>query len=107
VLVAPAQEDEIWLRMQDFRRIETPGATPFPEDERLRPTLRLPTLTPAGEQQVTPAPQQGASLEWLLIPGNALVAPKRYAGALPAHVRSTTFDPRQCHRVEQKGRYAQ
>jgi hypothetical protein len=48
VLVEPVREDEIWLWMQDFRRVETPGVTPFPEEERIRLTLRVLTLTPVG-----------------------------------------------------------
>jgi DNA-binding YbaB/EbfC family protein len=51
VLVEPVKEDEIWLWLRDFRRIETSGLTPFPEDERIRRTLRVLRLTPAAEPE--------------------------------------------------------
>jgi tetratricopeptide (TPR) repeat protein len=93
VLVEVVNEDEIWLWMQDFRRIETSGVTPFPENERIRLTLRVLTLTPAGEQAVVVTPQPGESLEDLLIQGNALQAQDRHVEALPFFERAALLDP--------------
>jgi predicted Zn-dependent protease len=93
VLVESVQEDDIWLWLQDFRRIETPGVTPFPEEERIRRTLRVLTLTPQGEPPVTPTPQPGESLEGLLIQGNALLAQDQHAEALPFFEQAALRDP--------------
>jgi tetratricopeptide (TPR) repeat protein len=93
VLVAPVQEDEFWLWMQDFRRIETPGVTPFLEEERIRRTLRVLALTPAGEQPIVITPQPGESLEGLLIQSNALSAQDKYAEALPFFEQAALTDP--------------
>jgi hypothetical protein len=80
-LVEPVQEEAIWLWPQDFRRIETPVVTPFPEDERIRQTLRVLTLTPAGTAPVTPTPKPGERLEGLLTQGRAFSARQARRGA--------------------------
>src|SRR5689334_17040556 len=70
VTAAPLHEDDIWLFLRDFKRIEAPGLQPFPLEEAVRRTLRTLGLTPAGEKPALPAPQPMESAEELV----ALVA---------------------------------
>jgi hypothetical protein len=82
VLAETVNDDDIWLFLSDFRRIETPGNQPHPQEEANRQTLRALALTPAGERPVAPAPQPGESVEGLLIQGQALSVRKKHAEAL-------------------------
>src|SRR5262249_53014999 len=64
VLAAPlAAEDDLWLFLQDFKRIEARGLQPFAPDEAVRRTLRALALTPAGEAPAPTAPQPSESAE--------------------------------------------
>ncbi|HEY7022852.1 MAG TPA: tetratricopeptide repeat protein [Ktedonobacterales bacterium] len=93
VLVEAVNDNDIWLFLSDFRRVETPGNQPYPQEEAIRRTLRVLALTPAGEQPVMITPQPGESLEGLLIQGNALLAQKQYAEALPFFERAALRGP--------------
>jgi hypothetical protein len=74
VLCSEVSEDEIWLFLQEFKRIEEPGGRPFPKDERVQRTLRALTLTPAGKPAVAVLPQPGTPLDDLLVQGRAMLA---------------------------------
>jgi hypothetical protein len=49
VLCAEVPEDDIWLFLQEFKRIEAPGVKPFPEGERIRRALQALALSAKGE----------------------------------------------------------
>jgi tetratricopeptide (TPR) repeat protein len=83
VLCETVTEDDIWLFLQEFRRIEAPDATAFPEDERIQRTLRALSLTPAEEESAPVGPQPTESADDLLSKGKALIQQKKYAQAIP------------------------
>jgi tetratricopeptide (TPR) repeat protein len=88
-------EDDIWLFLQDFRRIEAPGLQPYPAAEAVRRLLHALELTPAGEAPAPPAPPQPSeSAEDLLARGKALAAQQKYAEAVPLFERATQLAPR-------------
>ncbi len=72
ILASPLDEDDIWLFLQDFKRIEAPGVRPYPPDEAIRHTLRALSLTPAGETPTAHVPQPSESIEDLITRGKAL-----------------------------------
>src|SRR5262249_31213717 len=49
VLAAPVAERDIWLFLQDFKRIEAPGVTPYSLPEAINRTLQALALTRPGE----------------------------------------------------------
>jgi tetratricopeptide (TPR) repeat protein len=93
VLCEAVELDEIWLFLQDFRRIEMPGSQPYPPEEAIRRTLRVLALTPAGEAPIAVTPQPAESLDDLLTQGRALQAQKKYAEALPFFQRTMQLYP--------------
>jgi tetratricopeptide (TPR) repeat protein len=83
------------LFLSDFKRIEGPRNTPYPQAEAIERTLRLLELTPAGQRPAIAAPPQPSeSLGDLLTKGRALTAQKKYAEAVPFFERATKVDPR-------------
>jgi tetratricopeptide (TPR) repeat protein len=86
-------EDDIPMYLQDFKRIEAPGLQPLPIAEAIRRLLHALALTPAGEAPAPVAPQPRESGDDLLERGNALIAQKRYADALPLIERATQLLP--------------
>src|SRR5690348_16049528 len=74
VTAATITEDDIWLFLQDFRRIEAPGLHPLPQYEAVRHAQRALALTPAGETRASTAPQPTESAQDLTNRGNALNA---------------------------------
>ncbi|HEY7833318.1 MAG TPA: toll/interleukin-1 receptor domain-containing protein [Ktedonobacterales bacterium] len=94
VLAVPlADEDDIWMFLQDFKRIEAPGIQPFPVDEAVRRTLRALALTPAGEAPAPVAPQPSESADDLIARGKALRTQGKHAEALPLLERATQLAP--------------
>lgn len=83
VLCEPVKEDDIWLFLRDFKRIEGPGLTPYPEEERIRQMVRALALTQQGSGATTITPQSGESGDDLLTRGRGLIAQGKYAEALP------------------------
>jgi tetratricopeptide (TPR) repeat protein len=96
VVCAAVKEEDIWLFLGDFRRIETGANQPFPPPEAIRQTLRVLTLTPAGQASVTPTPRPGESLAGLFVQGNALLARKQLATALPFFEQAALTDADSC-----------
>jgi len=95
VLVGPLDERDIWVWLQDFKRIEAPGGQSFPEDERIRRTLRALALTPKGERPAVAVPQPTENLKEVLATGRALSNQKKHAEALPYFERAALLDPQQ------------
>jgi TIR domain len=54
VSAAALHEDDIWLFLRDFKRVEAPGLKSLPRDEAVRRTVRALALTPVG---TAPAPR--------------------------------------------------
>jgi tetratricopeptide (TPR) repeat protein len=93
VLCDAVNEDDIWLFLRDFKRIEAPGVKPFPEGERIRQTLRALALTPKGQAPVVVPPQPAESVKDLLSQGQALQAQSKYAESLPFFERAALRAP--------------
>jgi tetratricopeptide (TPR) repeat protein len=93
VLCETVIEDDIWLFLQDFKRIEAPGVTPFPKQERVQRTLRALALTPKGETPAPATPQSAESVGDLLTHGQALSAQQKPDEALPFFQRGVQLDP--------------
>jgi tetratricopeptide (TPR) repeat protein len=93
VTAASIAENDIWLFLQDFRRIEAAGLQPFPRGEAVRRTLRTLVLTPTGEKPAPTAPLPKDSAEELVARGKALEAQRRQSEALPLFERATQLAP--------------
>jgi tetratricopeptide (TPR) repeat protein len=87
VLADPVNEDDIWLFLQDFKRIEEPGVKPYARGEAIQRTLHA--LGLAGST----APERGETAEELVTRGKALNSQKKHAEALPLFQRATQLDP--------------
>ena len=90
--IDPNDFDDL-LYLEDFKRVEGPHNTPYPEAEMLERTLRLLALTPTGQPAAPVAPQPSESVDDLLTQGRALTAQKRWAEALPFFERATDRAP--------------
>ncbi len=90
--IDPNAFDEM-LYLEDFKRVEGPHNTPYPEAEMLERTLRLLALTPASQAPIPSAPQSAESLGDLMTQGLALAAQQRWAEALFFFQRVTKRDP--------------
>jgi len=85
--------DDIWLFLQDFKRIEAPGPGCRPHPEAVTYTLHALQLTLPGEAPLPTAPQPAESADDLLTRGKALSAQGKHAEALPLFHRATQLDP--------------
>jgi tetratricopeptide (TPR) repeat protein len=100
VASALADEDDIWLFLQEFKRVELPGCVPLPLEEAIGETLRAlalgaPTaVTGAEVGPAAPLPHQQDSAAELLARGKALQAQRRHREALPLFERVTQLEPR-------------
>ena len=83
VLCSEGNEDEIWLFLQEFKRIEAPSGKPFSKAERIRLILRALALTPKWQAPVAMTPHPSESLSGLLTQGRALFAQVKCTEALP------------------------
>jgi tetratricopeptide (TPR) repeat protein len=93
VLAATVDEDAIWLFLQDFKRVETPGVTPFPAPEAIQRTLRALALTPPGEAPMPVRPQPGESAREILDRAKVLLAQHRYHEAVPLVEQAVALAP--------------
>ncbi|HEY1391421.1 MAG TPA: toll/interleukin-1 receptor domain-containing protein [Ktedonobacterales bacterium] len=93
VTAAALQENDIWLFLRDFKRIEAPGMQTLPLEEAVRRTLHTLALTPAGTEPTLKTPQPTESPEDLLARGKALQAQGKHAEALPFFERATELAP--------------
>lgn len=93
VTAATVSEDAIWLFLQDFKRVEAPGAQPFLPDEAVQRTLGALALTPAGEVPAPTAPESAVSVEGLVAGGRAFSDQGRYVEALAFYERATQLAP--------------
>ena len=94
VTAAPlADEDDIWLFLQDFKRVEAPGVQPYPKEEAIRRTLHALALTPKGEAPASTAPQPAESAEELVTRGKALQGQRQHAEAVRLFQRATQLAP--------------
>jgi tetratricopeptide (TPR) repeat protein len=90
--------------LKDFKRVEGPHHTPYPEVEILERTLRLLALTPAGQEPAPITPQSADLLDDLMIQGRALAAQQRWADALLFFQRVTDLDPGHADAWAEQGR---
>jgi tetratricopeptide (TPR) repeat protein len=86
-------EGDIWLFLQDFKRVEASGLWPFSSAEAVSRTLRALQLTRPGEAPLPTAPQQGDNANELLLKGKALFAQDRDAEALELFKQVTQIAP--------------
>jgi tetratricopeptide (TPR) repeat protein len=101
VLASPlADEDDIWLFLQEFKRVELPGCVPLTPEEAIRETLRMLALTAGnadprtGNRADAPLLRQQDSTAELLERGKALQAQRRHREALPLFEQVTQMEPR-------------
>ncbi len=87
-------ENDIWLFLQDFKRVEASGLRPFSPAEAVARTLHALQLTLPGEAPQPTAPQPAESASDLVSRGKALQAQGKHAEALPLFQRATQLDPR-------------
>lgn len=85
------------LYLEGLTRIEGPDNQPYPPQEMIAQTLRILSLTPAGERPVASIPQPNESLADLLAQGRALNAQSKHAEALPFFERATSQSPRSAY----------
>jgi tetratricopeptide (TPR) repeat protein len=94
VLAEPLPDaDDIWPFLQDFKRVEAPGITPFPQAEAVSRTLHALQLTLPGEAPLPTEPQPAESADDLIARGNALSAQGKQTEALPLFERAAQLDP--------------
>lgn len=86
-------DDDVWLFLQDFKRIEAVELCPYPTEEAVRRLLRALALTPSGEASISTSPESSESADDLLERGKALKAQKRYEEALPLFERAAQLQP--------------
>ena len=82
VVAATIAEDDIWLFLQDFKRIEADGRVPFTMREAASRLVHVLGLTPAGAALAPAAPQPAGDVNGLLERGKALFPQLRFAEAL-------------------------
>lgn len=90
---ATIQEDDIWLFLQDFKRIETSGCTPYPMADATDRLLRTLGLLPADRSPAPSASQTAESVDDLLKRGTVLFVQKKYAESLPLTERAVKLAP--------------
>jgi tetratricopeptide (TPR) repeat protein len=88
VLAADINEQDIWLFLQDFKRVEAPGVKPFREAEAVVRTLHALQLTLPSEAPLPTVPQTNESAGDLIQRGNALIAQGHFADACPLFLRA-------------------
>jgi tetratricopeptide (TPR) repeat protein len=93
VLAGTVEEDDIWLWLQDFKRVEAPGIQPYAQAEAVTRTLHALQLTLPGEVAIPTAPQPAESADDLMTRGKALLAQDEHAEALELFQRATQLDP--------------
>jgi tetratricopeptide (TPR) repeat protein len=92
--IEPSDFNGPWLFLEDFKRVEAPGLTPYALAEATERALRLLELTPAGTPPTPVAsPQPTESVDDLLAKGKALTAQGRHTLAIPFFERATQVDP--------------
>jgi len=97
VTIGPIEASDFntWLFLEDFKRVEAPGFTPYPLAEATERTQRLLELTPAGQRPAPAAPPQASeSLDDMQAKGKALMAQKKYAESILFFERATQRAPR-------------
>jgi tetratricopeptide (TPR) repeat protein len=94
VLAAPLRdEDDIWLFLQDFRRVGATGTEPFPPTEAVSQTLHALQLMAPNEAPLPVAPRSDENAADLLTRAKALYLVERTPEALPLLRRATELDP--------------
>ncbi len=91
VLAAPIKEGDIWLFLQDFKRIGTPGQQPYSVVEATNRTLHALGLTPLATTRAAPQPAKG--VDDLMRRGVSLKVDRKYADALTLFEQATQLDP--------------
>ncbi|MGH2502303.1 MAG: tetratricopeptide repeat protein [Ktedonobacterales bacterium] len=98
VLAETVSEDDIWLYMQQFKRIEQAGVRPWPAVEAARRVAlamnpNAPLVAPAPATPGAPAPSSD-ELDALLARANALVSQGKRRDAIATLRQATTLAPR-------------
>ena len=91
VVCEAISEDDIWLFLQDFKRVEGPHEAPLPPKRRHQDARAL-SLTPLGEIPMPVTPQPTESVADLLAQGKSLYAQQDYDQALLFFQRATMAD---------------
>ena len=90
---APADPGDIWLFLQDFKRIEAHDQTPYPLEEASARALRALALTPAGAAPGSPTLPLATSIVDLIAQGKALIGQQRYNEAIATLRTAAERDP--------------
>jgi len=93
ITAATIREEDIWLFMQDFKRIEAPNCQPYPMNEAASYLLRALTLPSADELPSAVTRQMSEDVDDLLMRGRALAEQQRYDAALLLMERATQLAP--------------
>lgn len=93
ITAATFREEDIWLFMQDFKRIEAPNCLPYPMNEAATYLLRALTLPSADELPSAVTRQMSEDVDDLLMRGKALAKQERYDAALLLMERATQLAP--------------
>ncbi len=94
VLAQTIQEDDLWMFIEDFKRVEGPGLTALPPLEAIQRTLHALSLTAKGTSPEPTSPRPTESADDLIARGKALQSQQRYAEAIPLLQRATQLAPR-------------
>lgn len=76
-------EDDLWLFLRDFKRIEVPGGTPYPAHDAIRRTLYALGITPPDEANSTSKTQAAAPTIELTEPGADIQVPSSQVAIMP------------------------
>lgn len=93
ILAAAVAEDDIWLFLQDFKRIEADGRVPFTIQEAANRLVRALGLSPRGAAPTPVAHQPTNSLDELLTLGKAMVAQSKFEEAEQVFKVATQIAP--------------
>ena len=93
VLASKVAENDIWLFLQDFKRVEGADLQPYPPDVAVQHILRAFSLNLPGQAPVPVSPQPDESADDLITRGRALRAQEKKTDALNLFQRATVLAP--------------
>jgi len=92
VIARPLSSAEIWLFIEDFRRIADVDDSPFPQQEAIRRVLSTLALTSQGERAPTTT-DESFTIGEIMDRGNALKAQRRPNEMLSIFEAATILTP--------------
>jgi tetratricopeptide (TPR) repeat protein len=93
VLAQTIREQDLWLFLEDFKRIEAPGIQPYAPDEVSQRVMQSLSLTPRGIPQIPVGPQPTETADDLIARAKALRAQNKHYEALPLLQKATELAP--------------